>query len=221
MAGYKRLQSPPQALYAGVIKEVSVFAEAAVVEGNFSEIVRQLIRKGLSPDTRVSLNYKDLYHVHYHTEDLMAYVVFTESSFSKRNAFMLLEDLREVTNKVGIASPTSLSLALKEKLGYYNTHPEVDKLAAARRNIEEVNSIMLQNIEKVLERGTKIEILVDKAELMEERAVAFKKTAVKVKRHFWWLNLKMKLACGFVLLVVLLIVIDVIICKGTVCFSFA
>jgi vesicle-associated membrane protein 7 len=151
----------------------------------------------------------------------MAYVIFTESSFSKRNAFMLLEDLREVTNRVGIASPTSLSMALKEKVTYYNTHPEVDKLAAARRNIEEVNSIMLQNIEKVLERGTKIEILMDKTELMEERAVAFKKTAVKVKRHFWWLNLKMKLACGFVLLVVLLIVIDVIICKGTVCFSFA
>lgn len=220
MAGYKRLEAAPQALYAGVIKSSSVFAEAAVAEGNFSEVIRQLLRKGLNPDTRVSLNYKDTYHVHYHTEEAMAYVVFTESSFAQRNAFMLLEDIREATNKVGIASPTSLSLALKEKLSFYNTHPDMDKLAAARRNIEEVNSIMLQNIDKVLERGTKIEILVDKTELMEDRAVAFKKQAVAVKRHYWWLNTKMKLACGLVVLIILLIIIDLIICKGTICFSF-
>lgn len=217
---YKKLEAPPQALYGCVVKERAIFAEAAVFEGNFSEVTRQLLKQGLNPETKMSINYKDTYHIHYHTEGPMAYILFADSGFSKRMAFMLVDDLREVTNRVNLSSPTSLSLALKEKLAYYNSTPDLDKLATARKHIEEVNTIMLMNIDKVLERGTKIEILVDKAEMMEEKAVAFKKTAVKVKRHFWWLNIKFKIAVGFVILVILLIIIDLIICGGRICFTF-
>ena len=46
---------------------------------------------------------------------------------------------------------------------YCETHPdEVSKAAEVQKKVDEVKGIMVENIERVLERGEKIELLVDK-----------------------------------------------------------
>ncbi|AQL09784.1 Putative vesicle-associated membrane protein family protein [Zea mays] len=48
---------------------------------------------------------------------------------------------------------------------YCDQHPEeIDKLAKVKAQVTEVKGVMMQNIEKVLDRGEKIELLVDKTE---------------------------------------------------------
>jgi hypothetical protein len=50
-------------------------------------------------------------------------------------------------------------------MDYCEAHPdEVSKVASVQRQVDEVKNIMVDNIERVLERGEKIELLVDKTD---------------------------------------------------------
>lgn len=53
---------------------------------------------------------------------------------------------------------------------------------------------MVQNIERVLERGEKIELLVDKTENLNAQAFRFKKQSTNLRRAMWWKNFKVVLA---------------------------
>lgn len=52
--------------------------------------------------------------------------------------------------------------------------------------IEQVKDVMVHNIERVLERGERIELLVDKTDNLNQQAFAFKKrsTQLKVKHSY-------------------------------------
>lgn len=50
---------------------------------------------------------------------------------------------------------------------------------------------MIENIDKVLERGERIDLLVDKSEALNEQSFVFKKNAKKLKDEMWWKNTKM------------------------------
>ena len=52
---------------------------------------------------------------------------------------------------------------------------------------------MMDNIEKVLDRGEKIEVLVDKTEALRFQADNFHKQGRALRNRMWWNNLKMKL----------------------------
>ena len=51
----------------------------------------------------------------------------------------------------------------------------------------------MDNIEKVLDRGEKIEVLVDKTEALRFQADNFHKQGRALRNRMWWNNLKMKL----------------------------
>ncbi|KAK4366179.1 hypothetical protein RND71_014059 [Anisodus tanguticus] len=60
---------------------------------------------------------------------------------------------------------------LKEQMQYCVDHPEeISKLAKVKAQVSEVKGVMMENIEKVLDRGEKIELLVDKTENLRSQA---------------------------------------------------
>lgn len=73
--------------------------------------------------------------------------------------------------------------------------------------VDEVKDIMTQNIEKVLDRGEKIEILVDKTEELTHTAESFQKSSTQLKRSLWWKDKKWTI----VIVLVVLLVIGVIV----------
>ncbi len=50
----------------------------------------------------------------------------------------------------------------------------------------EVKNIMIENIEKVLERGEKLDLLVDKTDSLQDTAATFRREARRLKRTLWW-----------------------------------
>lgn len=60
---------------------------------------------------------------------------------------------------------------------------------------------MVQNLERVLQRGERIELLVEKTEELQTNAATFRKTSTALKRHFWWRNMKLWIAAGVLLIV--------------------
>ncbi len=64
-------------------------------------------------------------------------------------------------------------------MDYFSTNPAADALSRAKGEISEVKSVMVENIDKVLDRGEKIELLVDKTEGLAGDAFRFKKQSTR------------------------------------------
>jgi len=85
----------------------------------------------------------------------------------------------------------------------YNTAPPTDELARAQTELNQVKDIMVQNVEQILSRGERIELLVDKTDTMANQATAFRRGARSVRRQMWWKNKKimgLSVLVGLVLL---------------------
>jgi len=74
---------------------------------------------------------------------------------------------------------------------------------------------MINNIEKVLERGERIELLVERTGELSTDAVSFKKKSTSLKNALWWQNKKIIIAI-IALIVLVIVVIVIIICTGPV-----
>lgn len=92
---------------------------------------------------------------------------------------------------------------LRSLLQTYNTAPPSDSLASARREIDSVRDIMSQNIDHVLERGERIDLLVDKTDRLGGSAHDFRMRSRGLRRRMWWKNMKLMVLLGVVVVFLL------------------
>ncbi|TPX34105.1 hypothetical protein SeMB42_g07378 [Synchytrium endobioticum] len=81
------------------------------------------------------------------------------------------------------------------------------KTAQVQNQVDEVVGIMQNNIEKVMQRGERLESLQNKTDDLQQGALQFKKGATKVRRQMWWKDLKLKIIIAAVVIVILIIII--------------
>ncbi|AES87177.2 synaptobrevin-like protein [Medicago truncatula] len=104
-----------------------------------------------------------------------AYCVVAVESVGRQIPIAFLERIKDDFNKkygggrATTATAKSLNKEfgpkLKEQIQYCVEHPEeVRKLAKVKAQVSEVKGVMMENIDKVIDRGEKIEVLVDKPE---------------------------------------------------------
>ena len=73
--------------------------------------------------------------------------------------------------------------------------------------VDEVVDIMRMNVDKVLERDSKLSQLDDRADALQMGASQFEQSAGALKRKYWWKNLKMMLILGGVIAILAIVVI--------------
>ena len=96
---------------------------------------------------------------------------------------------------------------LKTMLQQYNVAPPGDALSNARKEIDSVKDIMTENIERVLERGERIDLLVDKTDKLGGSARDFRVRSRGLRRQMWWKNVRiMVLLCVVVVFLIYLFV---------------
>lgn len=141
---------------------------------------------------------------------MITYLCMTDEQFSRSLAFAFLEDIQHrFRASYGDRGKTALSMAmnaefshvLQRQMDYFSNNPNADKLRQAGAQVDEVKAIMVNNIEQVLERGDKIDVLVDKTEGLYSNASTFKHQATHLKRAMMWKNIKLGLIIGFSVLV--------------------
>ncbi|XP_063409486.1 synaptobrevin-like isoform X7 [Mytilus edulis] len=81
------------------------------------------------------------------------------------------------------------------------------RLQQTQAQVDEVVDIMRVNVDKVLERDTKISELDDRAEALQQGASQFEASAGKLKRKFWWKNCKMMIILGSIIGIIVIIII--------------
>jgi len=82
-----------------------------------------------------------------------------------------------------------------------------DAIRNVQREMDGVREIMTENIERVLERGERIDLLVDKTDRLGGNARDFRVRSRGLRRKMWWKNVKLMamLAVVVIFLVYLLV----------------
>ncbi len=86
---------------------------------------------------------------------------------------------------------------LSRLLATYNEHPSSDPVRAAQAELKGVKDIMQANIEQVLNRGERLELLVDRTDQAANQSLQFRRRAVGLRRQMWWKNVKVLGMAGF------------------------
>lgn len=81
------------------------------------------------------------------------------------------------------------------------------KMEQVQGQVNEVKVILKDNIDKVLERGDRLDDLMDKTEGLQATADTFQRTSTRVARKYWWKNIKMMIIIGVIVLIVLILII--------------
>ena len=118
-----------------------------------------------------------------------------------RIPFAFLQEMKELFHsKYGHEMPQraiayslneEFSRIIQDRMDYYNdAGANVDNLASVKNQINNVKESMVENIEKVLERGEKIELLVDKTDRLNQQAFQFVSNSKKLRTAMWWKNVR-------------------------------
>lgn len=76
--------------------------------------------------------------------------------------------------------------------------------------LDQVRDVMNHNIERVMERGERLDVLIDKTDSLNQAALAFRQTSTTLRRRMWWKNARITV----LLAVVTIIVIYMLVCIG-------
>nr|XP_039262810.1 vesicle-associated membrane protein 4-like [Styela clava] len=82
-----------------------------------------------------------------------------------------------------------------------------EKVRQVQRQVGEVVGVMQTNIDKVLDRGERLEDLQDKSENLADTATDFNVRARRLQKRMWWKQMKMKICLGASLALIILIIV--------------
>ncbi|MBN3312481.1 VAMP7 protein, partial [Atractosteus spatula] len=155
------------------------------------------------------------YHVLFHNG--ITYICVTELHFDALKAFRFLDEIctafvnSPLIKKVAFAQPFEFSTDLHQVLGQYmadyGTQPGMSKLEEVQVQVNDVKGILKDNINKVLERGERLDDLIEKTDDLQATADSFQKTSTRVARKMWWKNTKMMIIIAVVVIVIIILII--------------
>uniref|UniRef100_A0A453PYT6 Uncharacterized protein n=1 Tax=Aegilops tauschii subsp. strangulata TaxID=200361 RepID=A0A453PYT6_AEGTS len=197
--------------YAVVARGAAVLAEhgAGGTTTNAGAVARQILERlhaavgGAAADCRVSYT-QGLYVFHVMRADGLTALCMTDddatAASGRRIPFAFLEDIHgKFVKTYGRAALTALAYAmndefsrvLSKQMDYYSNDPNADCITRMKGEMDQVRSIMIDNIDKVLERGDRLEMLVDKTTTMQGNTMRFKRQARRFRNTVWWRNVKL------------------------------
>ncbi|KAG1331700.1 vesicle-associated membrane protein [Cocos nucifera] len=231
-------------IYSFVAKGTVVLAEHTSFSGNFNTIAIQCLQK-LPPNSNKFTYSCDGHMFNFLVDTGFVFLVVTDESIGRSVPFVFLERVKDdfmQRYRSGINDGGSHTLAddddddlfedrfsvaysldrefgprLKEHMQYCINHPEeMGKLSKLKTQITEVKGIMMDNIERVLDRGEKIELLVDKTESLQFQADSFQRQGRQLRRKMWLQSLRFKLMVAGAVMALILLVWFVA-CRGFKC----
>jgi vesicle-associated membrane protein 7 len=134
----------------------------------------------------------------------LTFLVIADSSLGRRIPFGFLVEIKnrfldkypaESTDFASMSSygAGSFNSELKSLMVNYGTTKggKEDAIKNVQGEIENVRGIMTQNIESLLERGERIDLLVDKTDQLGGSAREFRVRSRGLRRKMWWKNVKL------------------------------
>jgi len=215
-------------VYALIGKRTDVLAEYMEPNTNIqvSTVTRVLLQRISDEDQRKTYAYDEKYLFHCIVEDGICFFVLSKAECSVTLVYKFLDDLKrefnrqyskeEQQNAHAFQFNMEFARVLKERMHFFNTDSTADrddKILGVQRKVDDTQRVMVENIDKLFERGELIDSLVDKTDHLEQTAFKFEKSANELKKAMWCKRVKSWLLFTFVLLIVLFFV-AAFICGG-------
>lgn len=231
-------------IYSFVAKGTVVLAEHTSFSGNFSTIAIQCLQK-LPPNNSKFTYSCDGHTFNFLVDRGFVFLVVADEAVGRSMPFVFLERIRDdfmrryessinadgshpliddedddlFEDRFSIAYNLDREFGpkLKEHMQYCISNPEeMSRLSKLKAQITEVKGIMMDNIEKVLDRGEKIELLVDRTESLQFQADSFQRQGRQLRRKMWLQNLRFKvMVAGGLIFFILLVWLMA--CRGFKC----
>jgi len=230
--------APTQLLYACIAHGTTILTEHTSPGTSASQAssLASVILPKISHATPQKLTYThDRLFVHYIADSPSAtsssdesasshaaitYLVVAQSELGRRIPFAFLLELKK--KFLAQYSPDStdyqalpaygtaaFNSTLKGMLQQYNIAPPDDSLANAKKEIDSVKDIMTENIERVLERGERIDLLVDKTDRLGGSARDFRVRSRGLRRQMWWKNVRIMVLLAVVVVFLLYLFVGI------------
>ncbi|XP_042384251.1 vesicle-associated membrane protein 714-like [Zingiber officinale] len=203
-------------LYAVVARKTLVLAEFSAVTGNVGAIARRIL-ENLAPESDSRLCFsQDRYIFHVLRADAITFLCMANETFGRRIPFMYLEDIhmRFMRNYGKVAHSAlaysmndEFSRVLHQQMEFFSSNPSSDTLNRVRGEVSEIHTIMVDNIEKILDRGDRLALLVDKTATMQDSAFHFKKQSRRLRQALWMKNAKLLAVLTFSIILLLYIIV--------------
>ncbi|XP_019163036.1 PREDICTED: vesicle-associated membrane protein 721-like [Ipomoea nil] len=184
-----------------------ILADYTDFSGNFASIAYQCLQKLPVSNNKPYYVYNcDGHTFNYLVEDAFIYCVVAVESIGNQIPRGFLERIKEeFTKKYGGGKATTavahslnkgFGPKLKKQMQYCVDHPEdITMLAKVTAQVSELEGVIKEKVLEVLDRGEKLEILLEKTENLRLEAQEFKALG-KTKWKMWQQNSKRKLICG-------------------------
>eukprot|EP01117_Protostelium_nocturnum_P012249 TRINITY_DN4504_c0_g1_i1.p1 TRINITY_DN4504_c0_g1~~TRINITY_DN4504_c0_g1_i1.p1 ORF type:complete len:176 (+),score=30.08 TRINITY_DN4504_c0_g1_i1:297-824(+) len=140
------------------------------------------------------------YLFHCIVQEGLIYLCLTDNSYDSRLAMAFLLEVRErflsrypdetIKEANAFDLNTDFSRILSNQMDYFTHNPSSDKIELVKKKLESTHSIVIENIEKVMQRNEKAELLIGKTEAVAEQASKFKSQSEKLKWVIWKKNAK-------------------------------
>ncbi|XP_066567611.1 uncharacterized protein LOC136755110 [Amia ocellicauda] len=204
-------------IYTCIAKAHIILADLALEGGNFQGTALSLASPvPVGPLSRDSIR-KGRFNYYILFNDGISYICATELSCDTQTTFAFLDEVCKVfvnsalIKEVAFAQPFEFSRdlqpALAQYMADYGAQTGSQKLEDIQVQVNDVKGILKDNIDKVLDRGEKLDDLIDKTEDLQATADTFQKTATRVSRKMWWKNTKMIIIIVVIVVIILILII--------------
>jgi len=85
--------------------------------------------------------------------------------------------------------------------------PGSQRTAALQAQIDDTVGVMRENINKVSQRGERLDSLQDKTDNLAESAMGFRRGANRVRKQMWWADMRMRMCLIAGIIILLLVII--------------
>ncbi|RYP16840.1 hypothetical protein DL765_004861 [Monosporascus sp. GIB2] len=228
--------STPQTplLYSCIAHNTTILSECTTSASSQASSLASVILPKINHETPQKLTYTHgSHHIHYIAEAPsgsdtpspsaggLTFLVVAESSLGRRVPFGFLFEIRRrfydefppaATDFADLPNygAAGFNASLKSLMVDFGTTSggRDDAISNVQREIDDVRGIMTRNIEGLLERGERIDLLVDKTDRLGGSAREFRVRSRGLKRRMWWKNIKLM---GLLALVLVLIIVTIVI----------
>jgi vesicle-associated membrane protein 7 len=228
-------QLTPSSRSSCIAHNVTILAECTTAPSSQSSSLASLILPKVDHSHPQKLTYTHgAQHIHYIAEAPsehgqyssaggLTFLVVADSALGRRIAFGFLVEARrrflaqfpgDTTDFADMPNygAAAFNGDLRKLMVDYGTTGagQNDAITNVQREIDDVRGIMTRNIEGLLERGERIDLLVDKTDRLGGSAREFRVRSRGLKRKMWWKNVKlMTLLAVVIALIIVAIVIAV------------
>jgi Synaptobrevin/VAMP-like protein len=159
----------------------------------------------------------DDYVFHYVVENGICYLCMSDEKNKHRLPYAFLQDIQDLflakygleiaQRAIAFSLNDEFSTIIQQRMEHFNSGGAMDNIDTLKNQIDEVKEGMVQNIEKVLERGEKIELLVDKTDRLNQQAFRFESSSRGLRRHMYWKRMRNIAICSVFGLVLVFILV--------------